>query len=163
MRSFNHFGVYGICVNDGKLLVIRKGRGPYAGRFDLPGGRLEENESLLEGLVREFMEETGLPVTVERNLGTFDWFVRYQEDTFTHMHHIAALYIVGIADDTVASGITKFAEQDSLGTEWVELPAITLDSASPVTLAAAAWVKGGCLPREAGFYDDWEVENWPST
>ncbi|MGN7761562.1 NUDIX hydrolase [Paenibacillus sp. 22594] len=163
MRSFNHFGVYGICVNDGKLLVIRKGRGPYTGRFDLPGGRLEENESLLEGLVREFMEETGLPVTVERNLGTFDWFVRYQEDTFTHMHHIAALYTVGIAGDAVASGITEFAEQDSLGTEWVELPAITLDSASPVTLAAVAWVNEGSLPREAGFFDDWEVKNLPLT
>ncbi|OKP99175.1 NUDIX hydrolase [Paenibacillus sp. P46E] len=163
MKSFNHFGVYGICVNDGKLLVIRKGRGPYRGRFDLPGGRLEENESLAEGLVREFMEETGLTVTVECNLGTFDWFVRYQEDAFTHMHHIAALYTVGIAADAAVSGITEFAEQDSLGTEWVELPAITLDSASPVTLAAVAWVNEGSLPREVGFFDDWEVKSLPST
>lgn len=37
MKSFNHFGVYGICMREGRLLVIHKGRGAYTGRYDLPG------------------------------------------------------------------------------------------------------------------------------
>ena len=32
------FGVYGICVEDGNLLVINKNGGPYTNRYDLPGG-----------------------------------------------------------------------------------------------------------------------------
>ncbi|MFD1905418.1 NUDIX hydrolase [Paenibacillus rhizoplanae] len=108
MESFNHFGVYGICQRDGRLLVIQKGRGPYSGRYDLPGGRLEANESLLDGLVREFMEETGFAVTVERNLGTFDFFVRYQEDNYTHMHHLAALYGVELAGEQAPAAISAF-------------------------------------------------------
>lgn len=51
MASFNHFGVYGICQREGRLLVIHKGRGPYSGRYDLPGGRLEAGEALVEGLI----------------------------------------------------------------------------------------------------------------
>lgn len=61
MASFNHFGVYGICQRDGRLLVIHKGRGPYSGRYDLPGEdwRLVNpwlmawSESLLKRLVIE--------------------------------------------------------------------------------------------------------------
>lgn len=77
------------------------------------------------------MEETGLSVKVRDSLGTFDFFVRYQENDFTHMHHIAALYTVDIMEPQHAATIGVFAEQDSLGMEWVDLAAITLDSASP--------------------------------
>ena len=38
MEIKNHFGVYGVCLQEGKLLCIEKTRGPYQHRFDLPGG-----------------------------------------------------------------------------------------------------------------------------
>lgn len=50
----NHIGVYGVYIKDNKLLCIRKERGPYKNRFDLPGGSQKEYESLTETLVREF-------------------------------------------------------------------------------------------------------------
>ncbi|WP_019909606.1 NUDIX hydrolase [Paenibacillus sp. HW567] len=162
MLSFNHFGVYGICQREGKLLVIRKRKGPYTGRYDLPGGRLEENEGLRDGLVREFMEETGLTVSVQSNSGTFDCFVRFQEEAFTHMHHIAALCTVEIAGEGRPAKIVEFAEQDSLGAEWVDLSEITLDSSSPVVVAAAEWLSNGILPTETRYYDDWETKNQPT-
>ena len=59
------FGVYGIYVVDGKLLVINKNGGPYINRFDLPGGSLEEGETLSEAMKREFLEETGLEIEIE--------------------------------------------------------------------------------------------------
>ncbi|MEI2397435.1 MULTISPECIES: NUDIX hydrolase [Paenibacillus] len=158
MKSFNHFGVYGICQRDGKLLVIHKGRGPYTGRYDLPGGRLEENESLLDGLVREFMEETGFAVKAERNLGIFDFFVRYQEEDFTHMHHLAALYQVELDGEQEPAAISAFAEQDSSGMEWVELARITLDSASPGAVLAAKWLSGDELTMRTEYYDFWEIK-----
>ncbi|WP_342562028.1 NUDIX hydrolase [Paenibacillus sp. FSL R7-0345] len=158
MKSFNHFGVYGICIRDGKLLLIHKGRGPYTGRYDLPGGRLESDEALIDGLVREFREETGLSVSVKNNLGTYDFFVRYQEDFYTHMHHIAALYMVEVKEDQQAAPIEMFAGQDSLGAVWVELEEISLELASPVAVLAAEWLAGGRLPAVAGAYDQWEMK-----
>lgn len=158
MKSFNHFGVYGICQRNGKLLVVHKGRGPYTGRYDLPGGRLEANESLLDGLVREFMEETGFAVAVERNLGTFDFFVRYQEDDYTHMHHLAALYEVELAGEQAPAAISAFAEQDSRGIEWVDIAEITLDSASPVAVLAAEWLRGKGLTFTPEYYDEFEMK-----
>ncbi|TKI82071.1 DNA mismatch repair protein MutT, partial [Bacillus wiedmannii] len=41
------FGVYGICIENNNLLVIDKIKGPYRNRYDLPGGSLEDGESLL--------------------------------------------------------------------------------------------------------------------
>jgi len=52
------FGTYGIYYNDGKLLVIHKQGGPYTYRYDLPGGSLEDFETLPDALDREFQEET---------------------------------------------------------------------------------------------------------
>ncbi|MNI73546.1 hypothetical protein D3C73_1295610 [compost metagenome] len=161
MNSFTHFGVYGICEQAGKLLVINKGRGPYTGRSDLPGGRLEENEGLADALVREFMEETGLAISVEDNLGTFDFFIRYQEDDFTHMHHIAALFKVAPDIDQSAAEIAIFAEQDSLGALWIELKGITLESATPVAVLAAEWLLTGRLPTGTGYHNDWVVQQLP--
>ncbi|WP_162551304.1 NUDIX hydrolase [Paenibacillus tepidiphilus] len=158
MDSFTHFGVYGIAVNGAKLLVIRKGKGAYTGRFDLPGGRLESNESLAEGLVREFEEETGFLVNVKENLGTYDFFVRYAEKHFTHIHHIAALYTVEVKDQLQTSGIMEFAGQDSLGAEWVDAAVLTSETASPLALLAARYVTGGELSVQAEYWPDWEVK-----
>jgi 8-oxo-dGTP diphosphatase len=46
----------------GRLLLVRRGREPEAGRWTLPGGRIEPGESDTEALVREVREETGLIV-----------------------------------------------------------------------------------------------------
>ena len=56
MEIKDHFGVYGVCLQDGKLLCIEKTRGPYQQRFDLPGGSQELGEGLTETLKREVLE-----------------------------------------------------------------------------------------------------------
>jgi ADP-ribose pyrophosphatase YjhB (NUDIX family) len=55
-------GVQGILERDGRILLARRAREPRRGLWDLPGGFLEEGEAPLEGLRREFREETGLDV-----------------------------------------------------------------------------------------------------
>ena len=41
------------------LLLVRRGRGPAAGEWSVPGGRVERGETLHEAVVRETFEETG--------------------------------------------------------------------------------------------------------
>jgi len=54
----------GAIVRDeaGRLLLIQRGHDPEAGRWSLPGGRIEPGESDAQALVREMREETGLTV-----------------------------------------------------------------------------------------------------
>lgn len=54
--------VQGILERDGRVLLARRGREPRRGHWDLPGGFLEETEEPLDGLRREFREETGLEI-----------------------------------------------------------------------------------------------------
>lgn len=61
-----------IIVNDeGKILIVREAGeyldGDNSGQYDLPGGRVDAGESLIDALKREVAEETGLEVEVDEN------------------------------------------------------------------------------------------------
>lgn len=55
----------------GRLLVARRAHDPGRGKWDLPGGFLEEGEEPLDGLRRELLEETGLDVEPAEFFGAF--------------------------------------------------------------------------------------------
>ena len=55
----------GILSQSGKILLQKRAD---KGTWGLPGGALELGESALEALVREFYEETGVEVRVEKLL-----------------------------------------------------------------------------------------------
>ena len=55
----------GAVVLDGdRVLLVKRGQEPLKGRWSLPGGVVELGESLVEALVREVQEETGLVIEV---------------------------------------------------------------------------------------------------
>jgi len=62
--------VEGLLERDGRVLLSRRAIEPRRGYWDLPGGFLEEGEEPLEGLAREFREETGLAIEPVEFLGT---------------------------------------------------------------------------------------------
>jgi ADP-ribose pyrophosphatase YjhB (NUDIX family) len=71
----------GALVEDeqGRLLLARRAMEPFKGRWDIPGGFLDEAEHPLDGLRRELREETGLEVEPSDFLGV--WMDRYGGDS----------------------------------------------------------------------------------
>ena len=55
---------------DGAVLLVRRKNPPAAGSWTLPGGRIEENESPEDAIVREAREETALDVVVVKMIET---------------------------------------------------------------------------------------------
>jgi 8-oxo-dGTP diphosphatase len=60
-----------VLLHRGKLVLVKRGRPPFLGRYALPGGALEFGERLEDAVEREVVEETGLDAEVERLLGVY--------------------------------------------------------------------------------------------
>ncbi len=56
-------------VRDGRLLLVRRARDPWRGRWDVPGGFCEHGEHPMRTAVREVAEEAGLAIEVAGFLG----------------------------------------------------------------------------------------------
>ncbi|TVZ28479.1 8-oxo-dGTP diphosphatase [Gillisia sp. Hel_I_86] len=54
-----------------KILLIQRKNAPFKNKWALPGGFLEETESLIEGAKRELFEETGLELDDLKQLKTY--------------------------------------------------------------------------------------------
>lgn len=57
-------GVGVAVLDENRLLMVRRGRGPNEGLWAVPGGKVDYGESMREAAVREAREETGLLVRV---------------------------------------------------------------------------------------------------
>ena len=88
MALFN-VRVYGLLLDSQKRLLVSDEyiRGEFFTK--LPGGGLEFGEGTRDGLAREFMEETGITVTVGAHLYTTDFF---QISAFNKKDQIISIY-----------------------------------------------------------------------
>lgn len=126
----NYFGVYGVCLRDDMVLCIKKARGPYKNRYDLPGGSQKEYEGLTETLIREYLEETGYNVKTYGNCRVYDVFV---EEINCTVHHIMAFYDVRI-EQQYQKNVSSFVDSernDSKGACWVSIGELNINNASP--------------------------------
>jgi 8-oxo-dGTP diphosphatase len=106
--------VGGVAVVDGRLLLVRRGHGPAAGSWSVPGGRVRLGETLHEAVVRELAEETGLQVVVEAFLG---WVERLDVDDDGPSHFV----ILDFAVAPLEPDIEPNAGDDAAEAAWVDL------------------------------------------
>jgi len=60
-----------ICYSNDNVLFIKRDTVPFKGFWALPGGRLDEGETVEQTCVREVKEETGLDVEILYKLGEY--------------------------------------------------------------------------------------------
>lgn len=99
----------GVAVQDDRLLMIRRGRGPAQGEWSIPGGRVEWGETLVEAVVREVAEETGMETACGEMIG---WVERIGED---HHQLILDYLVVPLEDDEPVAG------DDAAEAAWIPL------------------------------------------
>lgn len=136
MEYRNHFGVYGICYRDNKLLCIRKNKnsGPYSGYYDLPGGSQKSGESLKDTLKRELLEETGYLVKQVTDSTIRDVFVQEQGKSYC-VHHIGVLYTVVLSKNPVTQIVRNIDDgkcNDALACYWLDINLELYNNASPL-------------------------------
>lgn len=109
-----HVRVTGVVIEDGRILLLNQDTG--TGRsWSLPGGKVEDGETLAGALVREMREETGLEVEPGRLLYVCD----HLPGDGTHVVHLTfeARRIGGVAEEVTAGLDTRPIR----GTEFVRL------------------------------------------
>lgn len=128
-----HVGAYGFIIKDDMVALIKKARGGYKGKLDIPGGGIEHDETPEEALKRELMEEAGVTVSnyelITATSKTFKW--QMFEDTIEDLHHIGILYKVDVLEDVVkeeADGI------DSNGCNFYKISELDKEQLTPFTI-----------------------------
>lgn len=102
-------GVGAIVTDADRLLLVRRGHGPAAGTWAVPGGRVEPGETLAEAVVRELAEETGLE-------GVCGPFVGWVERIDDEHHFVIMDFVVTILDHK-----EPVAGDDAAEVAWVPL------------------------------------------
>lgn len=125
-----HLGIYGVLIHEHKILLIKKARGPYTGKLDLPGGKLEHGEDLQVALARELKEETGVIVKDAELLANLTTQVSFESDNkAVDMYHVGLIY--KITDYDLSGLDAEINFEDSLGAVWVEVKDIDTKNLSP--------------------------------
>ena len=82
-------GLGAVIIEDGRVLLVKRGHPPLAGEWSIPGGVLELGETLREAAVREAREETSLIVESADLLGVYDRVLR--DDAGRTLYHFVLI------------------------------------------------------------------------
>ncbi|GAP05077.1 ADP-ribose pyrophosphatase [Fructobacillus tropaeoli] len=143
MRKYHRaLGLYGIIYSKNKgLVVIKKNRGPYVNRLDLPGGSLEDGEELSAAIKREINEETGLVVLQSRQIGITSFKYPWDYLKFHFNQHIAVFYDIQKYSGNIEKIPLQFPGQDSLGSIFMPLEKLNETNSSPLVLKAKDYLQ----------------------
>lgn len=112
-----------VVVQSGQILMVKRRAAPGKGMWALPGGYIDQNETLMQSMLRELREETGLKVPEPVLRGSI-----VCEKTFDDPHRsprgrvITTAFLIHLAPDVRMPKIRKQdAEGEVTNVEWVPL------------------------------------------
>ncbi|HKN23195.1 MAG TPA: NUDIX hydrolase [Terracidiphilus sp.] len=131
-------GVGAVVVHEGRVLLVRRGSEPLKGHWTLPGGVLEVGETLVEGVVREVHEETGLVVEPLELVELLDRIHREsihpssgREAGRVRYHYVIADYLCRVTGGELCAASDADAVRWVERAEWNSHSALVLD---PITV-----------------------------
>ena len=91
--------VDGVVIKDKKILLIKRKKQPFKGKWALPGGFVEYGEKTEDATVREVLEETGLKTKISHLVGVYS-----DPDRDPRGHTITVVYLLEICNGSLKSG-----------------------------------------------------------
>jgi 8-oxo-dGTP pyrophosphatase MutT (NUDIX family) len=82
-----HATVAAIVEHEGKFLLVEE-QTDRGNRFNQPAGHLEDNETLLEAVIRETQEETAYTFTPRALLGVYHWKHEHNDTTYLRFAYV---------------------------------------------------------------------------
>lgn len=107
-------GIGAIIIQNGKILLAKRGSEPGKGKWSVPGGVVELGEKLEKAVVREVKEETNLDVEVVHLIDAVNNIVQDSNGKL-RFHFVILDYL------SKPKGGTLQSSSDILDTKWVDL------------------------------------------
>ncbi len=120
--------IFSLREKDLKVLLVRRGQPPFAGKWAIPGGFIHPDESLEEAARRELAEETGVRDVYLEQLYTFGSPKRDPRGRVITVAHVAL----------VPESVTARAGDDAVAAVWhsaYHLPPLAFDHAEIIRYA----------------------------
>lgn len=120
-----------VIIDQGKILLCQntKLQTPY---YFLPGGHIEQGESVKESLIREIKEEIGCDCSIKRFLCCLEYSFEPQHKVICHTQEYN--FIFEITSPSLKEHITIKSEEDHMDFVWVPLDKLSTIDFSPPAL-----------------------------
>jgi 8-oxo-dGTP diphosphatase len=115
-------GVGALVFDSDRILLAERGREPLKGCWSLPGGVVETGETLVAGICREVLEETGLIVETQGVAEIFERIMRDDQGRAEY-HYVLIDYFCRVTGGVLCAG------DDCSAAQWFtikELPGLQL-------------------------------------
>ncbi|MFB6088238.1 MAG: NUDIX domain-containing protein [Candidatus Aenigmatarchaeota archaeon] len=99
--------------SNGKIILVKRGNGPFKGKLALPGGFVEFGETVENAAKREMKEETNLQVRLKDLLGVYS-----DPDRDPRGHTISTVFVAEIESGEIKGG------SDAEEAMWLDLDVI---------------------------------------
>lgn len=129
-------GVGGVIVQEGRVLLVRRGTEPLRGRWSIPGGLIDIGESLHQAVIREVREETGLDIEPLELVELLDRI--HREGDRVRYHYVIADYLCRVIGGNLKAASDAEEVRWVNRAEWNSHSALQLE---PITVRVieAAW------------------------
>jgi 8-oxo-dGTP diphosphatase len=112
---------------NGRVLLVQRGRPPRVGQWGLPGGMLELGERLVEAAVREVREECGIEIEIGGVAGVFEPVTRDDEGRIEYHYVVIDFWARHIGGEAQAG-------DDAAGVAWAKMDEVDAYALMPESL-----------------------------
>lgn len=102
-----------VLIDYNKILLIQEGKDKCYGKWNLPSGRLEAGEGIIDGAIRETKEETGYRVEIKDLTGVYNF-------TSDIGHQVVAMNFIG----EIIDGDLQYDGKEVINAKWFTLDEI---------------------------------------